>query len=522
MRNGVVLMTNRIDTSRHICAADCNHMVLAAANLFAKSAPTAAVTPDVPPPIGVTSGFACRGHEASPSRRILLKGGTIISMDPAIGDLARGDLLIDGERIAAIGPNISADAVEIDCSEMIITPGFCDPHIHSWEGALGRFMPNNLSTVDEDMGTPYENYHRTRSYLSVLHQRMAPLYRPEDMYIGTLVSLLAALNGGITTVGDNVHNSRSADHSDASIAALLDSGVRGVHAYGRPLHGEWGMQFPADAYRLKERYFSADEQLCTMRLYTLGRYEVDELRSVSKVCKDLDLWLSFDSGMETKPVRELYAEGTFVGKETLNHGMFLPLEKRRVLADNGMQVNVCPRIESQFRFGNIPYQDWLDVGVKPGISNDNPATYAISMFQEMRSLYTFQRAKAHRDAISKADMPASLVTLRDMLEAATIKGAENLALGHKTGSLTPGKQADIVLINTDNPELFPKNNAICTVVQGADIAHVDTVFVAGRISKWRGRLVGVNFSHVKAEIERSQQYLYEATDWPHDRIEFAD
>lgn len=506
-------MISRIATSRHVCTAECNHMILSAASLFQNSVATSGVVAqNAPKPV---SG-------ALAHRKLLLKGGTIISIDKEIGDLPRGDILIDGETIAAIGPSLSAEAVEIDCSDMIITPGFCDPHIHAWEGALGRFMPNNMSTVDEDMGRHVDRYDETRSYLSVLHKRMAPLYRPEDMYIGTLVTLLAALNGGITTVGDNAHNSRSPEHADASIAALFDSGVRGVHAYGRPLHGDWGALFPGDAYRLKQAYFSSDDQLCTMRLYTLGRFDADEIRSVSKVRKDLNMWLTFDSGMETKPVQDLYADGTFIGKETLNHGMFVPLDKRKVLADNGLQVNVCPRIESQFRFGNIPYQDWLDVGVKPGISNDNPATYAISMFHEMRSLYAFQRAKAHRDAINKADMPAALVTQRDMLEAATIRGAENLALSHKTGSLTVGKQADIVLLDTNNPELFPKNNAICTVVQGADIARVDTVFVAGRIAKWRGKLVGIDFAAIRRELEKSQQHLYAATDWPYPAIEFED
>lgn len=505
-------MNYRINTSQHVCAADCNHMVLSAANLFRNGSS------------GMSAGAQSQPvPDSGPARRkILLKGGTIISMDKEVGDFARGDILIDGETIAAVGPSLSADAVEIDCSDMIITPGFCDPHIHAWEGALGRFMPNNMSTVDEDMGRRVDRYDETRSYLSVLHKRMAPLYRPEDHYIGTLATLLAALNGGITTVGDNAHNSRSPEHSDASIAALFDSGVRGVHAYGRPLHGDWDALFPGDAYRLKRKYFSSDEQLCTMRLYTLGRFEADEIRSVSKVRKDLDMWLTFDSGMETQPIQELYADRTFIGKETLNHGMFIPLDKRKVLADNGLQVNVCPRIESQFRFGNIPYQDWLEVGVRPGISNDNPATYAISMFQEMRSLYAFQRAKAHRDAISKANFPASLVTQRDMLEAATIRGAENLALSHKTGSITVGKQADIVLLDTNNPELFPKNNAICTVVQGADIAHVDTVFVAGRIVKWRGKLVGIDFAAIKRELEKSQQHLYAATDWPYPPVEFGD
>lgn len=512
----------RIDTSRHICTADCNHMVLAADRLFSSGGQGSLEAAWAGAHPSLAQDWSVRDGSTSRNRRILLKGGTIISMDKTVGDFARGDILIDGDTIAAVAPSIDADAAVVDASDMIVIPGFCDPHIHSWEGALGRFMPNNDSAVAEDMGRPVTRYNETRSYISVLHKRLAPLYRPEDSYIGTLATLLAAVNGGITTVCDNAHNSRSPAHSDASIAALFDSGVRGIHAYGRPLHGTWDGRFPADAYRLRQEYFSSGDGLRSMRLYMLGRNGLDELREFARVRRDLDMWITFDSGMETKSVGELYGDGTFDGRETLNHGMFVSLEQRRILADNGLQVNVCPRIESQFRFGNIPYQDWLEVGVRPAISNDNPATYAISMFQEMRALYAFQRAKAHRDAIDGREFPASLVTLRDMLEAATIRGAENCALAHKTGSLTPGKQADIVMIDTNCPELFPKNNAICTVVQGADIAHVDTVFIAGRIAKWRGRLVGVDFAGMRRSLERSQEHLYAATGWPHGRIDFDD
>lgn len=517
----------RIIPDVHECTATCNHQTLEQSGFFdgvmsgtihaaergAELAQTA-LEPDF------RTDAATRKVDAL--RRILLKGGTILSMDPAVGDFACGDILIEGERIVAVGPSIDAEATVIDASDMIIMPGFSDPHIHCWEGQLGRFLPNNMATVQEERGFIEEGREPTRAYVPVLHQRFAPIYRPEDSYIGTLTTLLSAMNGGITTVCNNAHNSRSKDHSDAEIAAMIDSGIRGVHAYGRPRKGVWDGQFPTDAYRLKETYFSSDDQLQTMRFFMAGLDPTEEIEAISKVRRDLDMWITFDSGIELQPVSELYASGIFDGRETINHGNFVPLEKRRVLAGNGAKVNVCPRIESQFRYGDIPYQDWVEVGVRPGLSNDNPTTYAISMFHEMRSLYAYQRARVHREALTGITSLPKLVTQRDMLESATIAGAENCALDHKTGSITPGKQADIVLINTGTIDLFPKNNALCSAVQGSDAGNVDTVFIAGRLVKWRGKLVGIDFPRIRAAAESSRDFLYEAAHWPYAAIDFED
>ena len=133
-----------------------------------------------------------------------------------------------------------------------------------------------MTTHEEDTGIAIAAPHPTRSYQNVLHNIFAPAYRPEDMYIGTLATLLGALSGGITTVCDNAHNSRTPAHSDACIEALFDSGVRGIHAYGRPRSGRWDGQFPEDAYRLRRTYFPGEDGLHSMRMYMLGRDPLEE------------------------------------------------------------------------------------------------------------------------------------------------------------------------------------------------------------------------------------------------------
>ncbi len=189
---------------------------------------------------------------------------------PRSGDLPRGDILVEGSKILAVAPEIRAEAFVIDAEDMIAIPGFCDPHIHAWEGNLPRLIPDHTTTAEQEMTGVVKGTDHTLNYRWVYHELFGPLYRPEDIYAGTLATMLTAMNGGITTVCDNAHNSRTAQHSDASIQALRDSGIRGVHAYGRPRHGVWAGQFPLDARRLRDEYFATDDQLTTMRMFMLG------------------------------------------------------------------------------------------------------------------------------------------------------------------------------------------------------------------------------------------------------------
>lgn len=451
--------------------------------------------------------------------RILIRGACILTMDDARGDLPQGDILIENGVIRDIASSINADdALIVEATGKIVLPGFCDPHIHSWEGALARLIPNNATTPEAD-GLPEvvnDQSSGTRSYFNVLHHRFAPLYEPEDIYIGTLFTLLSAINGGITSVCDNMHNARSIDHSIASIEALRDSGMRGVHATGRPRVGAYDPAFLENAATLREKYFSSNDQLTTMRMYALGRDDIGEVREILRVRRELDLWVSFDSGLETLPLEELYASGELDGREALNHASFLSLEQRIRLRDGGTRVNVCPRIETQFRRGEMPYLEWTDLGVEPGLSNDNPATFAVDMFAEMHALYNYVRAQRHREG------RAPEITLRDTLAAATRRGADNCGLGDITGILAPGRAADLVMIDTDNVHLTPINNAYASVVQAAHPGVVTAVMVDGKFRKWNGELVNIDWSALKQRMSASQTQLLERGKWPLDTIDFTD
>src|SRR5262245_49409102 len=203
---------------------------------------------------------------AGHARRVaLIRGGSILTMDPSVGDFARGDVLIEGRRIAQVGQDLSAasqGAIVIDAAESVVIPGFVDPHIHAWQGQLAGLIPNSNNAADD----------REHNYFTVMHQTLGPQYRPEDIYIGNLLTALTCIDAGITCFCDNSHNSRSAAHADAAITALRDAGIRAVYAAGgiRFPDQPWDRQWPQDLRRIQKQHFPSNDQLVTLRMYSGG------------------------------------------------------------------------------------------------------------------------------------------------------------------------------------------------------------------------------------------------------------
>ncbi len=146
--------------------------------------------------------------------RMLIRGGTVLSMDPAIGDLPRGDVLIEDDTIVAVDTQIAADAEIVDATGRIVIPGFVDSHRHTWEAAIRGCAPN--ATLDD--------------YFVEVLDTFAPVYRPEDVYASNLAGSLECLNAGITTLVDWSHINNTPEHPDAAITALRDTGIRSLYA----------------------------------------------------------------------------------------------------------------------------------------------------------------------------------------------------------------------------------------------------------------------------------------------------
>ncbi len=429
-------------------------------------------------------------QNAAPNQSMLLKGGTIVSMDPKVGDFVKGDVLIQGKKIAAVAGELKAppQAQVIDASNTIVIPGFIDAHRHSWEGQLRRIIPNGAISA----------------YMATTHQGFARYYRPHDMYVGNLITALGCIDAGITCIIDNSHNSRSSAHSDAAIQALLDSGIRGVHASGAPQNGDWDKQWPQDLARIQKQFFASDDQLVTLRMFSgLSRENF-------VLARRLGIRITTESNGGAQVMTEFWNEKLLGPDNTYNHCNGWSDAVWQQVRDSGGTVNVCPRSDPQYGLGEgIPaFQKALDHGMRPACSIDNETSYGTDMFTEMRVAFNIQRAMAtYRKANGDTNAPP-IVSVRDVLECATVSGAANAGLLGKCGTLTPGKEADIVMIRTDDINLYPSNHAIGTVVAAADVRNIDTVIIGGKVRKFRGKLVGVNMEKFRQLADESRNYLF--------------
>lgn len=428
-------------------------------------------------------------QNAAPNQHILLKGGTVVSMDPKAGDFVKGDVLIQGKKIMAVAGEVKAPAQAqlIDASNTIVIPGFVDAHRHSWEGQLRRIIPNGAIAA----------------YMAATHQGFARHYRPHDMYVGNLITALGCIDAGITCIIDNSHNSRTSAHSDAAIQALFDSGIRAVHASGAPQAGDWDKQWPQDLARIQKRFFDSDDQLVTLRMYSGLN------RANWAMARQLGLRITTES-TGSALIEEFSNEKLLGPDNTYNHCNGWPDAVWRLVRDSGGTVNVCPRSDPQYGLGEgIPaFQKALDHGIRPGFSIDNETSYGTDMFTEMRVAFNIQRAMATNRKLNGDTNSPAMVTVREVLECATSSGAANAGLLHKCGTLTPGKEADIVMIRTDDINLYPSNHAIGTVVAAADIRNIDTVIIGGKVRKLRGKMVGVNMEKFRQLVDESRNDLF--------------
>jgi cytosine/adenosine deaminase-related metal-dependent hydrolase len=436
------------------------------------------------------------------ARRILLKGGIVMSLDPAIGDFEKADLLIEGKKISAIAPDLGTaahGAVTVDATDMILMPGFVDTHHHQYETLLRSLLADgNLGAFND----------APKNYMSVIQAILTPAYTPEDAYLSELVASLSQLHAGVTTTIDLSQVSHTPAHSDACIQGLKESGRRAVYSYSA---GIAGTAFPQDITRIKTQYFSSNDQLLTLALNT--GTNADHWKLARSVGVSITSHIVGDrfGALEDMGKRGLMGpDNEYVHCTQLNETTW------KMIRDTGGKVSIAPAIEMQMRHGMPPFQKALDRGIRPSLSVDVECNMTADMFSIMRSAFTLQRALVNERAVNgERDLP-KLVTCRDVLEMATIEGARVAHLDWKIGTLSPGKEADIIMLATNRINVFPMNNVPGTVVTMMDTGNVENVFVAGQVRKWRGRLVRVDLARIRRQIEQARDRLLTRANYRND------
>ncbi|MCU0900223.1 MAG: amidohydrolase family protein [Cypionkella sp.] len=438
----------------------------------------------------------------APGRRTLIRGGHVLSMDAAVGNFARGDVLIEGSKILAVAAQIDAgDAAVIDAAGHVVMPGFIDTHHHQFETALRSLLSDAILVND---GRPESQ----ANYYEWMLQKFSVLYRPQDVYISELFGGIAQIDAGVTTVMDVSQIHHSPEHTDAAISALRDTGRRAVLGY---FEG-WGdaAEYPGDARRVKAQHFASDDQLLTMVMG--GEIYLPFHEEAWRIGRELNIPVALHVvgtfGMQ--PTFDgLAMAGKFGPDNIFIHMTGMSDLAWKAAADAGAHISLSVPIEMQMRHGEPPLQKALDMGLMPSLSTDVECTMTADMFTQMRSTVTLQRMIANEKALRGEEYPRLLSAL-DVIRFATVEGAKGLKLDHKTGTLTPGKEADIILLDATALNVAPLNHVPGAVVTLMERSNVSTVICAGVVRKWQGAMLGHDIAKLRAELEASRDYLFEA------------
>lgn len=417
-----------------------------------------------------------RGRELRKRETFLIRGGYVVSMDDAIGNLREADVLVQNGVIVAVGPGLpSRGAQVIDASRMIVLPGFVDTHWHVWNGLQRNLLAPGFEYFPAKTAT-------------------APHYTAEDFYNSDMLAYLEAINAGITTINNYAHNTRTTEHVEAELQAFTDAGVRGRYNWST-IDGQPGtVPLPIDEIRrIHGKWFAGSspfEGLVDLGIgfrnpgTQPGTFAID-----SSIAAELGLPMITHSGQSARGIDAtlLRSLGFLVPSTILVHYVHATPEDRAAMAETGASLSYS--IHSELRLGTRGNQQeqilrMVADGVNVSLSCDANSLGPISHFQAMNVLYNIGIPW-----LGTTSEPLPALTFKDVLKMATINGAVAMGLGDVTGSLTPGKRADVVCVRADALNMAPAADPECALVMSASVANVDTVLIDGRMMKRNGKIV---------------------------------
>jgi hypothetical protein len=357
------------------------------------------------------------------------------------------------------------------------------------------------------------------------------VYRPQDVYINELFGGLSQLDDGVTTVHDISQIHHSPAHSDAAIQALIDTGRRAAFGYFESAGGVTGNQYPTDAARIKQQWFSSTDQLVTMIMG--GEIYLPTYTQAWTIGRQLGLQVAAHivspfGGM--RPTFDSLASAGQFGPDNLFvHMTGMSDMAWQKVKDAGAQVSLAVPIEMNMRHGIPPILKMESLGIEPSLSVDVECTLTADFFTQMRSMMNMQRVLVNQIVLDQGLPPnplnpwptpapgtPALLTTRDVLRYGTINGAKALRLDNKTGSLTPDKEADIIILDATAINVAPLNHVPGAVVSLMDRTNVETVIVAGKVRKWKGKLLNVNLVQLRKQLEDSRDFIFSMAGIPQD------
>ena len=410
----------------------------------------------------------------------VVRGAHVLSMDDKIGDLPQGDVHVRDGAIVAVAASVNAPGTQIiEGKGMICMPGFVDTHWHHWTSFLRPLMRQD---------DPKKTYFPV-TFKCGIH------YTPDDSYQSVRLGVSQALSAGITTTHNWAHNVRSPAHADAEMRAMHDVGIRGRFAYGCALglSNDTPMDL-ADLARAKKIWVGKDGMLtlgiCSRNVDgslggTRGAINVAMVKKEWGTARDLGLPITLHTSGKGA-IKTLDGAGLLGSDLILVHPLGLSAEDIAALAKHGVRYSSSPVGEAR-RSGQMQIAELLQAGVRLSLSVDHTTTYDCDFFNSMRFLYTINKHRMGKKFN---------ITMRRVVQLATMDGARDLGMDDRIGSLTPGKRADLILIRTTDDNMSPIGDPYDALVQLAQPNNVDTVVVDGRILRRGGKFTALDYDLV--------------------------
>jgi cytosine/adenosine deaminase-related metal-dependent hydrolase len=427
----------------------------------------------------------------------LIRGATIVTMDRQ-GDLAQGDLLVQGERIAAIAPVIDARDVEVvDATGCIVIPGLVNAHMHTWQTAL-RGAAANWTLLE---------------YFQKMHAGLATTFGAEDLFIATRMGALNQLNCGTTTLADWCHNNPTPEHTDAAIDGLLSTGIRAAFFHGTPKPDPrpgqvpfWEVPHPRGEV---ERLLKAHQghALLSIQAAVLGPHysTLPVAMHDFRMARELGLIASLHQGGGAARTPDgwerLEAEGLLGPNINIVHGHALSDEQLQRFCALGMSFSAAAENEMSQGHGHPLTGRLRRFGRAPSLGVDLESVLSGDMLTQARVALGMQRSLdnvAYREQHGTIP-PTSTITTREALSWVTVEGARMLQQLDRIGTLAPGKQADLVVIRASDLNMQPVHDPVSSVVFQASLANIDSVMVAGKWKKRAGKLLA---GDLRADLQK--------------------
>jgi 5-methylthioadenosine/S-adenosylhomocysteine deaminase len=433
------------------------------------------------------------GHADQP-RTLIRNAALILTMDPtmgkgALGVLEEGDILLVGDKIAAVGKNLQEQGGQtVDATGKIVMPGFVDVHNHLWQSLIRGCM------ADQDLNGWLE-----ACVFPLANPAMSP--SETEVYAGVRLSTLDLIMTGVTTVVDWSH-SFSPAFARGNIRALSESGLRFVFAY----RGNANPAVIDDMKRVKKELIDPNRR-ATFQVAshpgTASRF-LPHLQAMSALAKELGVKLHVHL-LENIAQRQDEAVKALILADALGpnllgaHAIHLLDEEITLLAQKDVRVVHNPLSNMRLASGIIALPTLHQAGVKVGLGLDGGTNDTSDMFNTMRVAMGLQRATSLKASVFPG--------VSEVLRMATLGGAEVLDMAARIGSLTPGKQADVLILDPGSANFAPRLDWINQIVLNGQPANVEWVFVDGQPRKARGRVVGVDSAPILQAAEEAARRI---------------